>query len=75
LHLSRIDGSPLLSRLEILHRWIASLAKSGINPLHDDIVDFAALVTLAEAPLIDAENLFRQPGPPLGIRFHFSLLA
>ena len=22
-------------------------------------------LTLAEAPLIDAENLFRQPGPPL----------
>jgi hypothetical protein len=44
LHLSRIKGSPLRARLEILHRWIASLAKSGINALHDDIVNFAALV-------------------------------
>jgi hypothetical protein len=42
--LSKIEGSLLLARLEILDRWIASLAKSGINALHDDIVNFAALV-------------------------------
>jgi hypothetical protein len=33
-----------LPGLESLHRWIATLPKRGIDPLHDDVVDFAALV-------------------------------
>ena len=26
------------------HGWIATLPKRGIDPLHDDVLDFAALV-------------------------------
>jgi hypothetical protein len=37
-------GLPLSTGLESLHRWIATLPKRGIDPLHDDVVDFAALV-------------------------------
>jgi hypothetical protein len=40
-HAAAIEG---LAPGDLLHRWIASLAKSGINALHDDVVDFAALV-------------------------------
>jgi hypothetical protein len=35
-----------------LHRWIATLAKRGINPLHDDVRNFAVSVCqFAEKPL------------------------
>src|ERR1700730_18396104 len=37
-------GLPLSTGLESLHRWIATLPKRGIDPLHDDVVNFAALV-------------------------------
>jgi len=37
-------GLPLSTGFESLHRWIATLPKHGINPLHDDVVNFAALV-------------------------------
>jgi hypothetical protein len=32
-------------------------------------------LTLVEAPLIDAENLFRQPGPPLFTTFRSTVSA
>jgi hypothetical protein len=31
---------PLSTGFESLHRWIATLPKRGIDPLHDDVVDF-----------------------------------
>jgi hypothetical protein len=37
-------GLPLSTVLESLHRWIAAFPKCGIDPLHDDVVDFTALV-------------------------------
>jgi DNA-binding winged helix-turn-helix (wHTH) protein len=37
-------GLPLSTGFESLHRWIATLPKRGIYRLHDDVVDFAALV-------------------------------
>src|ERR1700738_3786173 len=37
-------GLPLSTGFESFHRWIATLPKRGIDPLHDDVVDFAALV-------------------------------
>jgi hypothetical protein len=35
---------PLSTGFESLHGWIATLPKRGIDPLHDDVVEFAALV-------------------------------
>ena len=37
-------GLPLSTGFESFHRWIATLPKRGIDPLHYDVVDFAALV-------------------------------
>ena len=37
-------GLPLSTGFESLHRGIATLPKRGIDPLHYDVVDFAALV-------------------------------
>jgi hypothetical protein len=37
-------GLPLSTGFESFHGWIATLPKRGIDPLHDDVVDFAALV-------------------------------
>ena len=51
-HLSRIAGSPLLACLEILQGGIATLSQRGINPLHDDVRNFAVSVCqFAEKPL------------------------
>src|SRR5262249_42107217 len=35
---------PFLACLEISDRRIAPLFESGLNPLHDDVVDFASLM-------------------------------
>src|SRR3984893_9879471 len=37
-------GLPLSTGFESFHGWIATLPKRGIDPLHYDVVDFAALV-------------------------------
>jgi hypothetical protein len=37
------NGSALPVRLKVLDRWIAALAKGGVNALHDYVVDFAPL--------------------------------
>jgi hypothetical protein len=37
-------GLPLSTVLESLHRWIGAFPKRGIDPLPDNVMDFAALV-------------------------------
>jgi hypothetical protein len=37
------DQSSLPARPEIVNRWIAALSERKIDPLHDEIMDFAAL--------------------------------
>jgi hypothetical protein len=44
------------------HNQTKENARSSL--LHPAATPLGSL-TLAEAPLVDAENLFRQPGPPL----------
>jgi len=36
-------NSSLPARPEILNRWIAALSERKIDPLHDEIMDFASL--------------------------------
>jgi pentose-5-phosphate-3-epimerase len=42
-------GLPLSTGFESFHRWIATLPKRGIDPLHYDVMDFAALVIALSA--------------------------
>jgi hypothetical protein len=36
-------NSSLPARPKIVNRWIAALSERKVNPLHDEIMDFAAL--------------------------------
>jgi hypothetical protein len=49
-------GLPLSTGFESFHRWIATLPKRGIDPLHYDVVDFAALMAYRFLPALRAST-------------------